>query len=77
LFLPIILLLEEKFKLLREYLDENLAKRFIKESSLPIKTSIFFILKKEDKKGRLVIDYYKLNIIIIKDRYLLLLASKL
>jgi hypothetical protein len=63
--------------LLYKYLDENLAKGFIRKSALPIGTSIFFILKKGDKKGKPVIDYYKLNIITIKDRYLLLLASKL
>jgi hypothetical protein len=77
LFLLIILLLEKKLKLLREYLDENVIKRFIRESSLLIKVFIFFISKKGDKKDKLVIDYYKLNIIIIKDRYSLLLANKL
>jgi hypothetical protein len=77
LFLLIILLSEEKLKLFHEYFDENLAKGFIRESILSIEALIFFILKKEDKKNRLVINYYKLNTIIIKDRYLLLLASKL
>jgi hypothetical protein len=77
LFLLIILLSEKKLKLLREYLDENLAKGFIRESSLPIGIPIFFVPKKGDEKGRLVIDYRKLNAITIKDRYLLLLASKL
>jgi hypothetical protein len=76
-FLLIILLSEEKLKLLYKYLDENLAKGFIRESALPIGVPIFFVPKKGDKKGRLVIDYHKLNIITIKDRYLLLLASKL
>jgi hypothetical protein len=77
LFLLIILLLEEKLKLLREYLNKNLVKGFIKESVLFIKVSIFFIPKKRNEKDKLVIDYRKLNIIIIKNRYLLLLASKL
>jgi hypothetical protein len=76
-FLPIIPLSEKKLKLLREYLDENLVKGFIRESALPIGVPIFFVPKKGDKKGRLVIDYCKLNVITIKDRYLLLLASKL
>jgi hypothetical protein len=35
-----------------------------------------FILKK-DRKLRLCIDYYKLNEIIVKDRYILLRADKL
>jgi hypothetical protein len=77
LFLLIIPLSEEKLKLLREYLDENLAKGFIRESALSIAVSIFFVSKKGDKKGRSVIDYCKLNAITIKDRYSLLLASKL
>jgi hypothetical protein len=77
LFLPIIPLSEEKLGLLREYLDENLAKRFIRESSSFTGAFIFFISKKGDKKDRPVIDYRKLNTIIIKDRYSLLLASKL
>jgi hypothetical protein len=76
-FLLIIPLSEEKLKLLREYLDENLAKGFIRKSASPVVVPIFFVLKKGDKKDRLVINYYKLNAITIKNRYLLLLASKL
>jgi hypothetical protein len=77
LFLPIILLSEEKLKLLREYLDENLAKGFIRESASSVGAPIFFVPKKGDEKGRPVIDYRKLNVITIKDRYPLLLASEL
>jgi hypothetical protein len=77
LFLLIILLSEEKLKLLYKYLDENLTKGFIRESVLFIEIFIFFILKKENEKDRLVINYRKLNTIIIKNRYLLLLTSKL
>jgi hypothetical protein len=75
--LKIILLLEEKLKLLREYLDENITKGFIREFSLVVGVLIFFILKKENEKDRLVIDYYRLNKITIKDTYSLSLASKL
>jgi hypothetical protein len=75
--LKIILLSEEKFKLLYKYLDKNIAKGFIKESSLVVKVLIFFIPKKEDKKDRSIIDYYRLNKIIIKNTYLLSLASEL
>jgi hypothetical protein len=76
-FLLILLLSKEKLGLLCEYLDKNLVKGFIRESTSFIEASIFFISKKEDKKSRLIIDYRKLNIITIKDRYSLLLASKL
>jgi hypothetical protein len=57
LFLSIILLLEEKLKLFREYLDENLVKGFIRESVLSVEVLIFFVSKKGDEKDRLVIDY--------------------
>jgi hypothetical protein len=72
-----ILLSEEKLKLLREYLGENITKGFIKESFSIVGILIFFIPKKEDKKDRSIIDYYRLNKIIIKDTYLLPLASEL
>jgi hypothetical protein len=77
LYLKIILLLEEKLKLLREYLDKNITKRFIREASFIVRILIFFIPKKEDKKDRLIINYHGLNKITIKDTYLLSLASKL
>jgi hypothetical protein len=72
-----ILLSEEKLKLLCEYLDKNIIKGFIKESFLVIRMLIFFIPKKGNKKGRFIIDYYRLNKIIIKDTYLLPLVSEL
>jgi hypothetical protein len=72
-----ILLSEEKLKLFREYLDENIAKGFIKESSSAVGVLIFFVPKKGDKKDRPIIDYCRLNKIIIKDIYLLPLASEL
>ena len=37
---------EKKFKKLKEYLKENLAKNFVKKSTLPIKYVMFFVLKK-------------------------------
>jgi hypothetical protein len=72
-----ILLSEEKLKLLCEYLDENITKGFIRETFFVTRMLIFFIPKKGDKKGKLVIDYYGLNKIIIKDTYPLPLANKL
>jgi hypothetical protein len=77
LYLKIILLSEEKFKLLCEYLDENITKGFIRESSSIVGILIFFILKKGNEKNRPIIDYCGLNKIIIKDTYPLSLASKL
>jgi hypothetical protein len=63
--------------LLHEYLDENIAKGFIRESSSVVGVLIFFVPKKGDEKGRPVVDYYGLNKITIKDTYLLPLASEL
>ena len=37
---------EEKFKKLKKYLKKNLAKNFIRESTLLIKYVVFFVLKK-------------------------------
>ena len=61
-------LFEKKLKILREYLNENLKKKFIKKSKSSIKYSILFILKK-DETLRLCVDYRKLNEVIIKNRY--------
>ena len=51
-------------------MDKNLKKEFIREVKTIIEFSILFILKK-DKKFRLYVNYRKLNIITIKDKYLL------
>ena len=61
-------LFEKKLKILREYLNENLKKKFIKKSQSSTKYSILFVLKKNGKL-RLCVDYRKLNEIIIKNRY--------
>ena len=61
---------EEKFQKLKIYLKENLAKNFIKKSTSPVEHVVFFILKKNDS-NRLYLDYYKINDITIKNRYLI------
>ncbi len=62
--------------MLREYINENLKKGFIKLLSLLVESLVLFVLKKDGKK-RLYIKYWKLNAIIIKDYYALLLADEL
>ena len=37
---------EKKFKKLKEYLEKNLVKNFIRKSTSPVKHAVFFILKK-------------------------------
>lgn len=57
----------EKLKALREYLDENLAKGFIRLSRSPVGASVLFV-NKADGSLRLSMDYRKLNAITIKNR---------
>src|SRR6266446_8182562 len=61
-------------KELDESLRENLANRCIHPSKSPIRAPVFFVKKKEGSLC-LVQDYWKLNKIMIKNSYLLLLVS--
>ena len=72
----IYLLLSEKLEVLCTYLDENLKKRFIRESQSPAGYSILFVLKK-NKTLWLCINYWGLNNITIKNSYSLSLISEL
>ena len=67
---------KEKFKKLKKYLEKNLAKGFIRESTLPVKHAVFFVLKKNGN-NRLCVDYRKINNITIKNRYPISSAKKL
>ncbi len=73
---PIYSLSEVELKALREYLDENLSKGFIRSSSSPAGAPILFV-KKKDGSLRLCVDYHGLNNITIKNRYALPLISEL
>ena len=68
---PIYVLFYTKLEILRNYLDKNLKKSFIQEAKIIVGFLILFILKK-DEKFRLCVNYRKLNVIMIKDKYLLL-----
>ena len=54
--------------ILHEYIKENLAKRYIRESVLSIRHGVLFVPKKNGTL-RACIDYRKLNAIIRKNRY--------
>ena len=65
-----------KLKTSDNYINNTLAKRWICKFQSLASTSILFILKKSSEL-HLYINYYKLNVIIIKNYYSLLLASEL
>ena len=67
---------EQQLKALKEYLDENMKKGFIRESQSPAGYPLFFIPKKNGKL-RPVIDYRQLNEITVKNRYPLLLIREI
>ena len=69
-------MLKNKLAILKEYINKNLKRGFIKELTLRAKALVLFVFKK-DKGLQLVINYYKLNNIIIKDKYNILLLVKL
>jgi RNase H-like domain found in reverse transcriptase/Reverse transcriptase (RNA-dependent DNA polymerase)/Integrase zinc binding domain/Chromo (CHRromatin Organisation MOdifier) domain/Aspartyl protease len=73
---PIYQLSEKELKELRNYLDENLKKGFIRPSTSPAGYPILFARKK-DGSLRLCVDYRQLNAITIKNRYALPLIAEL
>jgi len=75
-FSPIYNLSETELQVLREYIDENLRKGFIRPSTSPFGSPVLFV-KKPDGSLRLCIDYRALNRITIKNRYPLPLIPEL
>ena len=73
---PIYALSETELKALREYLDKNLKKGFIRPSTSPAGYLILFVPKK-DGKLQLCVDYKQLNAITVKNRYSLPLILEL
>jgi hypothetical protein len=53
---------------LRRYLDENLAKKFIRVSKSLVVSLVIFV-KKSKEEFRFYVDYWDLNAITIKNRY--------
>jgi hypothetical protein len=75
-FQPIRPLSEKELAVLRDYLEENLKKGYIRPSKSPAGYPILFAPKK-DGKLRLCVDYRQLNDITIKNRYPLPVISEL
>ncbi len=65
-----------ELKTLRLYLDDALTRDIIKHSISSIETSVFFVLKKNEKL-RLCVDYRDLNKIIRKNRHSLSLIIQM
>ena len=73
---PIYNLLQKELQILREYLESALKKSWIRPSKSPTRVPILFILKVEGII-RLYVNYRRLNKIIIKNQYSLLLVGEL
>ena len=69
-FGPIYKFLTKEFDVLRNYIDENFRKRFIRESKSPAGYPILFAPKKNGKL-KFCVDYKKFNNITVKNRYFL------
>jgi hypothetical protein len=59
---------EKELASIREYIDINIKKKFIRPSESLVGYPVMFVPKKNGKL-RLCVDYRKLNDIIIKNRY--------
>ena len=73
---PIYTLSAKELEALRDYLDKNLVKRFIRLSTSPAGYPILFVPKK-DSKLQLCVDYWWLNMITVKNHYPLPLISEI
>jgi hypothetical protein len=61
---------EKKLQVLREYINENLKKGYIRPSTLPARYPVLFVFKPNGKL-RIYVDYRQLNAITVKNRYTL------
>ena len=67
-FGPLYAMTHAELKALKEYLEENLSKGFIRASSSPAASPVLFV-KKSDGSLRFCVDYRGLNEGTIKNRY--------
>ena len=71
-FGPLYPMSRDELRALKEWLEENLRKGFVRPSSSPATSPVLFI-KKPGERLYFYIDYRTLNNLTIKDRYPLLL----
>ena len=74
-FGPLYPMSRDELKALKEWLEENLRKGFIRPSSSPAASPVLFV-KKPDGGLRFCVDYRGLNNISVKDRYPLPLVKE-
>jgi hypothetical protein len=72
----IYLLLEKELQVLREYINENLKKRYIRPSTSLTRYPVLFVLKLNGKL-RICVDYRQFNAITVKNRYTLPLIHEM
>ena len=72
----IYLILKSKFEQVKKYLNEHLKKKFIVSSYALFALFVLFI-EKSNKELRICVDYKKLNVIIIRNRYLISLINEI
>ncbi len=68
-------MLSHKLQKIKEYLEENLKKKFIILSKASFALSILFVKKKDDS-FRFCMNYWKLNALIKRDHYSILLINE-
>jgi hypothetical protein len=69
-------LLEKELQVLREYINENLKKGYIRPSTLLARYPVLFV-PKSNGKLRMCVDYRQFNAITVKNRYILLLIYEM
>ena len=69
------LMLSHKLQKIKKYLEENLKKKFITLSKASFASSILFVEKKDDSL-RFCVNYWKLNTLIKRNRYSILLIDE-
>jgi hypothetical protein len=72
----IYLLSEKELQVLREYINENLKKGYIRSSILLIRYPVLFVPKLNGKL-RICVDYRQFNTITVKNRYILSLIYEI
>ena len=70
------MILKHKFKQVKKYLNEHLKKEFIVSNYVLFALSILFV-EKSNEELRFCVDYKKLDVIIKRNRYFILLINEI